>query len=229
MLLTASRSRREGVGARASLEAAALEVTALETAAGAAGAGGSARRRAPVRAAATIAAPFSGATPWGLREASFGWSWAFGEEGASGGSGLGEARLRSGGKRSRSWRRARRRLGAGGELARRRRRDRSLRGVGGVAGARFAGSFARALHRGAASERRRLSRRLDLAVLRHVAIFRRFVGVRLRNLDRFAGQRGHLVGGTDATFGARRGGGQREPGRPWRSGPLIGEIRSGVS
>ena len=84
MLLTASRSRREGVGARVSLEAAALEIAALETVAGAAGEGGSGRRRPPVRAAATIAAPFSGATPCGLREASFGWSWAFGEEGTTG-------------------------------------------------------------------------------------------------------------------------------------------------
>src|SRR5208337_1933857 len=84
MLLTASRSRREGVGARASLEAAALEAATLETVTGATGDGDSARRRAPVRAAATIAAPFSGAAPWALREASFGWSWAFGEEGTTG-------------------------------------------------------------------------------------------------------------------------------------------------
>ena len=48
------------------------------------------------------------------------------------------------------------------------------------------------------------------------SIFCRFVGLRLRNLDGFAGQRGHLVGGTDATFRGRRGGGRKGPGRPWR-------------
>src|SRR5271163_228190 len=109
MLLTASRSRREGVGARATLEAAALE-----TAAGAAGEGGSGRRRPPVRAAATIAAPFSGATPWELREASFGWSWAFGEEEPaavreSEGVGCAAAGLRSGSKEGAES------LGTGGE------------------------------------------------------------------------------------------------------------------
>ena len=118
MLLTASRSRREGVGARASLEAAALEVAALETAAGAAGAGGSGRRRPPVRAATTIAAPFSGAAPWGLGEASFGWSWAFGEEEPAavrefGGVGCAAAGLRSGLEEGAAS------LGAGGKLARR--------------------------------------------------------------------------------------------------------------
>ncbi len=161
MLLTASRSRREGAGARASLEAAALEVAALETAAGAAGAGGSARRRPPVRAAATIAAPFSGAAPWGLREASFGWSWAFGEEGATAVRGVlvrlgcAAAGLRSefgGGRRGRV------RSGQEARLA----RAAESEGVGGSSG------FGRIVRRGR-SVRRSVSKG---------AIFERFVDLR---------------------------------------------------
>ena len=76
----------------------------------------------------------------------------------------------------------------------------------------------RAQRRGAALEGRRLRERSRSGRISHrVVIFGRFVGLRLRKLDGFAGQRGHLVGGTDATFrgGVGEGGG-REPDRPWR-------------
>ena len=64
---------------------------------------------------------------------------------------------------------------------------------------------------------------VDLAAGRRFVIFGRFVVLRLRKLDGFAGQRGHLVGGTDATFGGVVGEGRGRSRVDHRNGSLIGE------
>ena len=136
--------------------------------------------------------------------------------GASGGSGIWRGRLRCGGIAVRVWRRPQRRSGQGAKLARRPLGIAS--GIEPVLGDHAdEGAASGAAPKGAVFERFSIWR-----ILRHVAIFCRFVGLRLRKLDGFAGQRGHLVCGTDATFGAAPGRGAEGAGSAMATGPLIG-------
>ena len=160
MLLTASRSRREGAGARASLEAAlgnrggsgrGRRLGATETA----GQGCGDHRRRVERRRALGASRNLVRMVLGFRGG-----------GASGGSvTLRGVTAQRAGLRSGSWRRAQRRSAAG--FARRWRRDRRFGGVGSCSGRVFRGIVRRGAASGAALEGRRLREVLDLAVLRH--------------------------------------------------------------
>ena len=174
------------------------------TAAGAAGAGGSARRRPPVRAAATIAVAVERRRA--LRASRNLVRMVLGFRGR-GGDGAwsallrrdasGRGRVRRRGVRGAGW------LSRGHAFARRRRRDRRFRGVGSCGGRVFRWVVRRSRDgwRSSLEGRHRRESANLTGGRRVVVIFGRLVGLRLRKLDGFAGQRGHLVCGTDATFG----------------------------
>ena len=226
MLLTASRSRREGGAARRWTSA---WKSRLGTATGAAGAGGSGRRRPPVSAAATMAAPLSG--PRSLRASRGLDRMVLGFRGRGGGGALlALLRLDAGGAEGLRGVRAGRQRGHG--FARRRRRDRRLRGVGSRGGRAFRWSRGRGKRSPLAQSSGKAAIAARASICRPVDASRSSAGSSASGCESSTGSPVNAAiwsAGLTRRSGARRGGGRREPGRPWRWGPLIGEIRSGVS